>query len=70
MWVTHKGRVYYSTASFDRQIGKRTARVCCIEFGNPTVLYWWCNCRDRQIVRIIDRWKLGRFVGSKERKRK
>ena len=67
MWVTYKGRVYYSSTSFDAPIGKkRLGREYVVEFGYPTILTWWCNYRERQIVRTIDRWKLGRFVGRND----
>lgn len=67
MWVTHKGRVYHSATPFDTAIGKkREAHEYLIEFKNPTVLSWWCNVRERQILRAIDRWKLGRFVGRND----
>ena len=70
MWVTHHGRVYHSATNFDEPIGKkREGREYVIEFGTPTVLCWWCNDRERQITRAIDRWKLGKFVGKRKGKR-
>ena len=67
MWVTHRGRVYHSSTSYDAPIGKRRCgHEAIIEFGHPYTLTWWCNCRERQIVRTIDRWKLGRFVGRND----
>lgn len=70
MWITHKGRVYHSATNFDKPIGKRReGREYVVEFGHPTILIWWCNCRERQIKRTIDRWKLGKFVGKRGAKR-
>lgn len=70
MWITHHGRVFHSDTAYDGPVGKRQlAREYLVEFGHPVVLTWWCNYRERQITRAIDRWKLGKFVGKRKGKR-